>query len=119
MVLFDNKHIGINLTASTDSADHRPVKITVFEENLNNGAIRHQFPLQLAWACTTHKVQGMTTDKAVVSMKHIFSAGMAYVALSRVRSLQGLAIQKFDVKKFYCNDQIPIALQRMPLYITP
>ncbi|VDI14436.1 Hypothetical predicted protein [Mytilus galloprovincialis] len=87
------------------------------EESLRKNAVRYQFPLQLAWACTTHKVQGITTDKAVISMKNIFAAGMAYVALSRVKSKDGLLLQDLDEDKIYCTEQISTALQRMPKYL--
>ena len=55
-----------------------------------------QFPLQLAWATTIHKAQGMTFDSAYVDMgeKGAFSIGQTYVALSRVRSIDGLWLKK-------------------------
>jgi ATP-dependent exoDNAse (exonuclease V) alpha subunit len=61
-----------------------------------------QIPLRLAWAVTIHKSQGQTYDEVVIDMgRGAFSPGQTYVALSRVRSLEGLyltrAIRMSDV----------------------
>ena len=67
------------------------------------------FPARLGWAMTINKAQGMTVDRAVVSIESIRNIpaegrhGLAYVALSRTRTLDGLVIRGWDPSVVYCD----------------
>ena len=59
---------------------------------------REQFPLILAFAITIHKSQGLSLDNAIIDLSNkVFGDGMAYVALSRVRSLSGVYLTEFSL----------------------
>ncbi|GBN91231.1 hypothetical protein AVEN_249620-1 [Araneus ventricosus] len=72
-------------------------------------------PLILSWAAIVHKTQGSTVDYAVIYLgRKLFAAGQAYVAVSRVKSLDGLLIEELDCPKLTgkvpCNNE---ALEEM------
>lgn len=51
-----------------------------------------QYPLRLAWAITVHKSQGLSFDRAIIDIAQAFAGGQAYVALSRLRTAEGLVL---------------------------
>ena len=101
IVLFDN---GTELTITPDcweisSYNHDSGELEIL-------ATMTQIPLALSWAITIHKSQGMTLDKAECDLKNVFTDGQVYVALSRVRTLDGLFIKSFDINRIKVNKRI-------------
>ncbi len=75
------------------------------EEDGIEKAVIHQFPLRLAWAITVHKSQGMSLDAAEMDLSKSFVKGMGYVALSRVRSLNGLRLMGLNQMALQVDDE--------------
>lgn len=66
-----------------------------------------QYPIKLAWAVTIHKSQGLTFDNAVIDAGKSFVAGQVYVALSRVRTLNGLILKsKISTESLRSNTEV-------------
>lgn len=71
------------------------------------GLQRKQIPLRLAYAMTIHKAQGATLDCALIDIgSSTFECGQAYVALSRVRSLESLYVWDLEVDAFKTNEKV-------------
>ena len=56
--------------------------------------VRQQVPLKLSWATTVHKSQGSTLTRAILDISSCFEVGQAYVSLSRVKSINGLYLER-------------------------
>ena len=127
LVKFDNEGIGQKAKAASPYnrtyQDATPIyRHGVSFQHRNITIFRSQFPLVLSWASTIHSVQGLTVDKIVVDLSKIFAAGQAYVALSRVTSLEGLQILNYSsaaIKKDKRVDTEMLQLQQRPITFVP
>lgn len=77
-----------------------------------------QFPITLAWACTVHKVQGLTMDRIVISfhlnIQRSFNHGQIYVAISRAKTLQGIyTLGKIEHKHVRANPEVREEYERL------
>ncbi len=86
----------------------KPAEWKVAEDETVKAGIE-QVPLRLAWAITVHKSQGMSLDAAVMDLSHAFEYGQGYVALSRVRTLDGLHLLGWNERALRVH---PLALEK-------
>lgn len=83
----------------------RVIEYNTWEIKENDEVILNarQIPLRVAYALSIHRIQGATLDSVAVDLKNIFEYGQSYVALSRVRTLQGLTILSIDWNKIQAH----------------
>ena len=75
---------------------------------------RTQVPLILCWTATIHKVQGLSLDAAVIDLgAHVFEYGMVYVALSHVRSLDGVALLSLSPERVSASPFVSSEMERL------
>lgn len=68
-------------------------------------SVATQIPLIIAYAISVHKCQGITLDNATIDLSNAFCNHQVYVALSRVRTLKGLKLINFNIKKIKTNKE--------------
>jgi len=75
---------------------------------------RNVLPIKLAWGLTIHSIQGSTVDYILIDIgSDIFEFGQSYVALSRVRTLDGLSLLSFNREKIFANPKVLEFYQRI------
>ncbi len=82
-----------------------PMDWSIEEGGVVRGSVT-QIPLRLAWAITVHKSQGMSLDEAVMDLSQVFEYGQGYVALSRVRRLDGLYLLGWNRRTFEVHPEV-------------
>ena len=116
-VKFHDPRVGLvsRVTIDDDSSEQEAVPIepvtAKFYGKQGVTLQRTQLPLLPCWAATIHKVQGLSFDAAVINLgPKMFEDGMAYVALSRVRTLQGVTplglVEKTITSSTVANDEM-------------
>jgi hypothetical protein len=88
----------------------RMIKVEPHSWTLQEDGKKHaeviQLPLRLAWAITIHKSQGMSLDAAEIDLSKSFTPGMGYVALSRVRTLDGIYLSGMNAMAMQLHPDI-------------
>jgi ATP-dependent exoDNAse (exonuclease V) alpha subunit len=105
VVSFNDQNLPIVETLSGRMIKAETATWVIEEENYLKAEIK-QLPLRLAWAITVHKSQGMNLDTAEINLSKCFVEGMGYVALSRLRSLEGLNLLGANEMAFRVNEKV-------------
>lgn len=121
MVKFENEQIGKSARSTLPlslQSEGLPITVTTSRFSLGSESTfvvnRTQYPLTLAWSATIHKVQGQTVEQVSLSFEGArFTAGQAYVGLSRVKSLSGLHLTTFDDMKIKVNRTALLEMERL------
>ena len=87
------------------NSEIRTIKFHEWDITEGEGSIVkiYHIPLRLAWCCTIHKVQGSTIDYAIIDLNNVFEYGQTYVALSRVKNIEGLSILNLNFDTIKAN----------------
>ena len=101
---------GIVLDVPREQWENKKYSVSASTRDLDEEVVGtfSQFPIKLAWAVTVHKSQGLTFDRAVIDVGQAFASGQVYVALSRLRSLDGLILKTRIDPSVISNDALVV-----------
>lgn len=105
VVSFDDNDYPVVRLSSGEEIVAFPESWTIDDEQKVLAKIT-QIPLRLAWAITVHKSQGMTLEAAEIDLSRSFGYGMGYVALSRLKSLEGLYLLGINEMAYKLDPQV-------------
>lgn len=83
-----------------------PFAFSVQNEDGEEVSFAKNFPINLAYASTIHKIQGATVDRVHLDLYGLWEPGQAYVALSRVRSADGLTLNRWNEKSIFADPMV-------------
>lgn len=113
-VTFDDPQIGQVFKHGTQTSILIEPITTTFKGEYKTQIQRTQIPLIPCFASTVHKVQGLTLERAVLDIGDtIFGAGQAYVALSRVKTLHGVALIACNPHKIFASPAVISEMTRL------
>jgi len=86
--------------------DLKYIFVNWHESEFENGKLKIKYmPIKHSWALSIHKSQGMSLDRAEIDLSNAFTPGMGYVALSRLRSFDGLVLKGFNKMSLEVSDE--------------
>lgn len=106
LVNFTKENLPVVETFSGRRIVVEPEDWLIEDDQGNIKASVKQIPLRLAWAVTIHKSQGMTLDAAEIDLSKTFEAGQGYVALSRIKSIDGLCLMGLNKTALQVDERV-------------
>jgi ATP-dependent DNA helicase PIF1 len=107
IIYSNSKSNVISVKVSFDNDITRFIEYSEWELDMDNSkVVCRQLPLMLAYSITIHRSQSLSLERAVLDLSDCFCNHMVYVALSRVRSLDGIYLKSFNHKKITVNNAL-------------
>jgi hypothetical protein len=101
---------GLVINVAREQWENKKYSVSAATRDLDEEVVGtfSQYPIKLAWAVTVHKSQGLTFDRAVIDVGQAFAPGQVYVALSRLRSIDGLILRTRIELSVISNDAVVV-----------